>query len=159
MNASLATVPICAFAGCALAVAVGDVRALRIANRLVAAVAALFVVHAFNALDPGAVAAAGAVAALVLAAGFVLFHRGWLGGGDAKLLAASALWAGAAHLGTLLAVTALGGGALALALKAPIAAPLHAHWHRVAPDIAQPMPYGVAVAGGMIAVAARLLGG
>lgn len=31
---------------------------------------------------------------LLLACGIVMFSRGWLGGGDAKLLAAAALWIG-----------------------------------------------------------------
>src|ERR1700688_661636 len=35
---------------------------------------------------------------LVLAITFVFFLRGWVGGGDAKLAAATALWLGWAHL-------------------------------------------------------------
>ncbi len=48
---------------------------------------------------------------VVLVIGFAMFTRGWLGGGDAKLLAASALWMGSQQLlPFLLAVTVCGGG-------------------------------------------------
>ncbi len=47
---------------------------------------------------------------LLLACGIVMFSRGWLGGGDAKLLAAAALWIGFDNLFIyLLQVTMLGG--------------------------------------------------
>jgi len=54
--------------------------------------------------------------AVVLAAGAVLFAFNKLGGGDVKLLAAVALWAGFEHLPDLLMYVTLGGGALAVAL-------------------------------------------
>ena len=50
------------------------------------------------------------VAIAVLIVGFVLFNMGVMGGGDAKLLAASALWFGTAFtLPYLLAASVLGG--------------------------------------------------
>ena len=54
---------------------------------------------------------AGAAAA-VLAVVFVFFTRGWIGGGDAKLAAATALWLGFAHLADYLLYASLLGGAL-----------------------------------------------
>jgi prepilin peptidase CpaA len=46
----------------------------------------------------------------VLVAGFLMFTRGWIGGGDAKLLAAAALWLGFDNLlGFGLMVGVLGG--------------------------------------------------
>ncbi|MBX9925147.1 MAG: prepilin peptidase [Hyphomicrobiaceae bacterium] len=52
----------------------------------------------------------------VLAAGFAMFSRGWLGGGDAKLLAAASLWIGSQQLLMFLLTVTVCGGALCLAL-------------------------------------------
>jgi prepilin peptidase CpaA len=52
----------------------------------------------------------------VLAAGFVLFQFNIIGGGDAKLLAAVAIWTGAAAAIPFLLWTAVAGGVMALAL-------------------------------------------
>src|SRR6516164_5020144 len=50
-------------------------------------------------------------AAAILAAAFVCFAFGWIGGGDAKLAATSALWLGFGHLfDYLILVSILGGG-------------------------------------------------
>jgi prepilin peptidase CpaA len=58
---------------------------------------------------------AGAGAA-VLAVAFTCFAFGWIGGGDAKIAAAAALWFGFAHLLDYLVYASLFGGALTLAL-------------------------------------------
>jgi prepilin peptidase CpaA len=47
---------------------------------------------------------------------FILFALGWIGGGDAKLAAVTALWFGADHAGAYLIYTALLGGAVTLGL-------------------------------------------
>ena len=51
---------------------------------------------------------------LVLAVTFVCFSRGWIGGGDAKLAAATALWLGFEHLLEYFVVASLLGGALTI---------------------------------------------
>ena len=58
-----------------------------------------------------------ATSALVLAFGFGLFAAGYLGGGDAKLLAVTALWLGSGQLIEFLIVMALAGGVLAGVMK------------------------------------------
>lgn len=58
---------------------------------------------------------AGAGAA-VLAVAFLCFAFGWIGGGDAKIAAAAALWFGFAHLLDYLVYVSLFGGALTLLL-------------------------------------------
>jgi prepilin peptidase CpaA len=55
-----------------------------------------------------------AAAAIVLVAAFVCFARGWIGGGDAKLAAATALWLGFDHLLEYLLYASLFGGALTI---------------------------------------------
>jgi prepilin peptidase CpaA len=54
--------------------------------------------------------------AAVLMVGFVLFSCGWIGGGDAKLAAATALWFGFGHLVEYLIYSSLLGGVLTVAL-------------------------------------------
>ena len=54
--------------------------------------------------------------AAVLAVAFVCFAMGWVGGGDAKVAAAAALWFGFGHLLNYLVYASLFGGALTLLL-------------------------------------------
>ena len=63
-------------------------------------------------------------AALVLTVGFAFFSCGWIGGGDAKLAAAIALWLGFGHLLDYLVYASLLGGALTVALLQFRAMPL-----------------------------------
>jgi prepilin peptidase CpaA len=58
---------------------------------------------------------AGAAAAVLVVA-FVCFSCGWIGGGDAKLAAATVLWLGLGHLADYLVYASLLGGALTLLL-------------------------------------------
>jgi prepilin peptidase CpaA len=55
----------------------------------------------------------------VLVVGIFVFSLGWLGGGDVKLLASLALWAGPDYLLMLLLVTGIAGGAVAIAYILP----------------------------------------
>jgi prepilin peptidase CpaA len=57
-----------------------------------------------------------AAAAIVLVVAFICFAQGWIGGGDAKLAAATALWFGFDHLLDYLLYASLFGGALTIAL-------------------------------------------
>lgn len=52
--------------------------------------------------------------ALVLGLGTLLFVRGWMGGGDVKLLAASSLWFDLGHGWKMLVAVAIAGGLEAL---------------------------------------------
>jgi len=94
------------------------------------------------------------VGVFALAAG--MFALGWLGGGDAKLMAAAALWVGLRGLAPFAVYTAISGGVLAMALVA-----LRSHWLRPiavagpawARRLATPgeaAPYGVAIAVGAL---------
>src|SRR6187402_2263719 len=63
-------------------------------------------------------------AAAVLAVAFVFFARGWIGGGDAKLAAATALWLGFDQLMAYLVYASIFGGILTLLLLQIRAIPL-----------------------------------
>jgi prepilin peptidase CpaA len=54
---------------------------------------------------------------VMLISGFALFARGYIGGGDAKLMAAAGLWVGWSALLPFVLVTTLAGGALAIICK------------------------------------------
>jgi prepilin peptidase CpaA len=91
----------------------------------------------------------GAGAAMLLA-GILLFSLGWLGGGDAKLLAAASLWLGFDQLAMFLTYTAAFGGALALAILAYRGTPVSVFplpgWAARLHTKGEGMPYGVAIA-------------
>ncbi len=151
-----ATVLLSAVLAALLTAAWSDLRTRRIPNQIPALLALLYpLVFFFPAAAPqpwwgGLVAGAGL---LILGAG--LFALRALGGGDVKLLAAAALWAGPAHLLGMVLITGLAGGALTLPalLRHRLAAGLP-----VAPAAgqAETIPYGVAIAaGGLWAVLQR----
>jgi prepilin peptidase CpaA len=131
---------------------------MTISNRVSLALAAGFLVLAV-ASGMGAqdiLMHVGAGAAVLLVA-FGCFAMGWVGGGDAKVAAAAALWFGFAHLMNYLLYASLFGGALTLLLlqfrewPLPVSfagqrwlARLHAKENRV--------PYAIALAAGALMI-------
>lgn len=93
-----------------------DAREYRIPNPINLVIAALYPIHVLaseNPVDwPGAVM----TAAVVFAVGLGVFVFRIMGGGDVKLLAGAALWAGPAEVLPFLMVTALTGGVMALVM-------------------------------------------
>ncbi len=88
----------------------------------------------------------------ILLISFAMFARGWVGGGDAKLMAAAALWLGFGHLLPFLFWTAMLGGVLALALLTyrRVFPPLwlvSQPWAMRLHDPKEGIPYGIAIAG------------
>ena len=136
-----------------------DLRTMHIANGFSLAIAGLFVVWAGVELSAGRMSAATLAmaigcAVLVFAVGAAAFAVGALGGGDVKLLAAVSLFAGPARMVDFLAITAIAGGLMGLAIL--VGAPLRQ------PAVAGPLrarlrsglPYGPAIAVGGLWVAA-----
>src|SRR5690606_39209831 len=75
--------------------AASDLLTMRISNRLVLLVVAAFLVTALVVgLPPQLLAMHAAFALLILVIAFAFFAFGWIGGGDAKFAAATALWLG-----------------------------------------------------------------
>jgi len=96
-------------------------------------------------------------ALLVFAATFVMFACGWIGGGDAKLAAATALWLGFDQLLTYFVWASLFGGALTYLIIRFRALPLPSYlsrqewaWrlHRLDAGV----PYGIALAAAALMV-------
>jgi prepilin peptidase CpaA len=101
-----------------VAAAIGDVLNMRIPNWLNAATALSVVPMAVLAGMPLDVAQWHLLGgAVLLVFGFALFARGYIGGGDAKLMAAVGLWIGWSALLPFVIVTSLAGGALAILYK------------------------------------------
>jgi prepilin peptidase CpaA len=132
---------------CVLAAAVCDVRAFEIPDTL--SIVLLATALGYGLLTPGFgwvshIAAPAAFFAL----GLVLFARGWMGGGDIKLMTGIAAWSGLGGLVTVLLGTAIAGGVVTLVLilarkamagRDPARAPRVFHGDA-------PIPYAVAIA-------------
>ena len=96
-------------------------------------------------------------ACIVLVVAFAFFTRGWIGGGDAKLAAATALWLGFDHLLPYLIYASLFGGALTLLLIQFRLAPLPdvlagQEWVQRLHRKDGGVPYGIALAAAALAV-------
>jgi prepilin peptidase CpaA len=92
-----------------------------------------------------------AAGALILAIAFVCFARGWIGGGDAKLAAAIAMWFGFDYLLEYLVYASLFGGVLTALMIQFRLLPLPAALARQAwilrlHEKGAGVPYGVALA-------------
>ncbi len=132
---------------------VKDVTSYTIPNWISATLALAFVPLAILlGLSLGQIGLSVLVAFAVLLVGILLFALRWIGGGDAKLLAACSLWLGPSALLIFLLTTALLGGGLALgllALRNPLLVPLAQRlpaWTKRLLTPGGDVPYGVAIA-------------
>ncbi len=129
-----------------------DLFTMTISNRLSLALAGCF--FPLTVVTGMSLAAVGwhlAAAALVLVCAFICFWRGWIGGGDAKLAAATALWFGFEHLFDYMIHAALFGGVLTLLLlqfrKLPLPGALARQpWILRLHEKGGGVPYGIALA-------------
>lgn len=135
-----------------------DILTMTIPNRVPLALVVAFACLApFSGLGLAELGAHAAVAAVALLAGLVCFARGWVGGGDAKLVAATALWFGPAHAFEYALTGAVFGGALTLfiifARMMPLPAGLARQgWLARLHDSGSGVPYGVALAAAALTV-------
>src|ERR1700743_3568468 len=92
-----------------------DIFTMTISNRVSLALAAGFLVLAvMGGMPPTVILLHVAAGAVVLVVAFLCFAMGWMGGADAKVAAAAALWFGFAHLMNYLLYASLFGGGLSL---------------------------------------------
>ncbi|HET7674206.1 MAG TPA: prepilin peptidase [Gammaproteobacteria bacterium] len=138
-----------------------DLLTMTISNRLsLALVAAFFLLCIVTGTAPAEIGMHLAAGALVLAVAFGFFTQGWIGGGDAKLAAATALWFGFGYLFDYLIYAALFGGALTLLLiqfrKLPLPGPLARQpWILRLHEKNGGVPYGIALAAAAMLVYAK----
>jgi prepilin peptidase CpaA len=129
-----------------------DLLTMRISNKLVLLLVAVFAILAvIVGLSIEQIAMHVACALVVLAVGFALFAFGWIGGGDAKLAAATTLWLGFGLTLPYLVYAALLGGVLTLLILALRHLPLtpfiaRYRWLERLHDRKSGVPYGIALA-------------
>jgi prepilin peptidase CpaA len=135
-----------------------DLFTMTISNRLSLALAGgFFLLTLFTGMSLAAVGMHVAAGALVLAIAFIFFAQGWIGGGDAKLAAATALWFGFEHLMDYMLHAAIFGGMLTLLLlqfrKYPLPLFLIKQpWIQRLHEKGAGVPYGIALAASALLV-------
>ncbi len=139
---------------CAMALAAAtDLFTMTLPNRLSVVLAVgFFVVAPLVGLGWSDIGLHLGLALAALAITFAFFSFGWIGGGDAKLFAATCLWVGPGAILPYAVNTALLGGALTLLLifwrGLPLPALLTAQgWLLRLHDPKTGVPYGIALAG------------
>lgn len=160
----LVSLPLYVFPLCMLAAAISDVRKYIIPNTIsLVLIAAFFVTFAISGLGWDILFNHVAAGLGMLIIGLILWHpdlTGYLGGGDVKLLTASAFWLGWPAFGHALLYIALCGGVMALGFLITRAL---VRWFPRITLIIKPLarlaaiekpdlPYGVAIAAGSIYV-------
>jgi prepilin peptidase CpaA len=140
------------FPGAMALAAANDLFTMTVPNRLALALVAFFFVMApMVGLGWSDIGLHVALALAALAVTFALFSFGWIGGGDAKLFAATCLWLGPEALFTYSIYTALLGGALTLMLlfwrRLPLPVMLTSQgWLTRLHSPKEGVPYGIALA-------------
>ena len=158
MSLFLATALSLLFVGLVLTAALEDALSFTIPNWTSLALLVAFCPAALAVGMPGpAIALNAGIGAGALLIGMGMFALRWVGGGDAKLLAAVSLWLGWAAIPTFLIGTALAGGTLAMMLLSLRSAALRPlillgpRWVTRLADPGEGVPYGVAIAVGAFA--------
>jgi prepilin peptidase CpaA len=129
-----------------------DLFTMTISNRIALVLIGGFFALAFaSGMSPNDILSHVGAACTVLAVTFVFFARGWIGGGDAKLAAATALWLGFDHLTAYLLYASIFGGILTLAIIRFRIMPLPAwlaeqEWVKRLHRLDGGVPYGIALA-------------
>jgi prepilin peptidase CpaA len=154
------------FVMCLCYAIMSDFSRLIIPNWIIAILVSDFAILAAISMEPWPILVHVAVAAVVLVLFSAFFVVGWMAGGDVKLIAAVALWAGLESTGTFVLLMALLGSLLALALLA-----IKKHGHRASGLLADNRlfqrarclaehshcPYGVAIGAAALALCSSIL--
>jgi prepilin peptidase CpaA len=152
----LAFLCLCVFPGAMALAGSMDLITMTIPNRISLFLVAGFLAMApFVGLTPAEYLAHLATGAAMLAIGIFMFARGWIGGGDAKIFAAAALWFD--FLGDFTLLSAVAGGILTISLLVFRTLPLPSlartqdwlvHLHHPKTGV----PYGIAMAAAALMV-------
>ena len=140
------------FPGAMALAAATDLFTMTVPNRIsLVLVGAFFVVAPLAGLGGTDIGLHVALALAALGVTFIFFWFGWIGGGDAKLFAATCLWLGPAAMLTYSIYAALLGGGLTLLLLAWRGLPLPVllisqNWLARLHSTDEGVPYGIALA-------------
>jgi prepilin peptidase CpaA len=132
--------------------ALSDLFTMTISNRISIALVAIFLpLAAMVGLPWHSIVLHLACGGGVLVLTFAMFAFGWIGGGDAKLAAATAVWMGLDHLADYGVQVGLFGGVLTLSILVlrhfplPVSV-LHVGWLQRLHERESGVPYGIALA-------------
>lgn len=148
----LNTLPIVVFSAAMVFAGVRDLATMTIPNWLTLGLALAFFAFApLVAMPLAEVGVHSAVGFAALLVGMGFFGMGWIGGGDAKLVAAIILWVGWTQALPYLVVASLLGGALTLIILGFRTLPLpgilvRQNWLLRLHDRSEGVPYGIALA-------------
>lgn len=129
-----------------------DLFSMTISNRVsLILIAGFFVLAVMTGMPLAQIGMHIGAAAVVLVVTFIFFARGWIGGGDAKLAAATALWLGFEELPNYLIFASIFGGILTLAILRFRDMPLpsflaNQDWAKRLHRMDTGVPYGIALA-------------
>jgi prepilin peptidase CpaA len=129
-----------------------DLFTMTISNRIsLILVGGFSVLAVWSGMPLGQIGMHVAAGCAVLVVTFAFFARGWIGGGDAKLAAATALWLGFEQLLNYLTIASLLGGVLTLLIMRFRLMPLPAmlaeqEWAKRLHRMDAGVPYGIALA-------------
>jgi prepilin peptidase CpaA len=129
-----------------------DLLTMTISNRVsIALVGSFFVLAFWSGMPLADIGTHVGAAFAVLVVTFIFFARGWIGGGDAKLAAATALWLGFDQLLNYFIYASLFGGVLTLAIMRFRLMPLpgmlaNQEWAKRLHRMDAGVPYGIALA-------------
>jgi len=152
ISVSTAFIGSACLAAAAIWAGIMDLTTMKIRNEIV-----IFLFAVYAALAPLAgfnyaiIAISLLVALVVMVCFFIFFSFGWIGGGDAKLMAVIVLWLGADQTPLYLLTTTLLGGLLTLGILMFRMVPLPASlleisWVARLHSFEKGIPYGVAIA-------------
>jgi len=158
-----ATVAILAYVGLVFAAGVSDILTLTIPNRFSAAIVLLYPSYVLSSVHPVDWQGSFLIAFGAFVFAFVLYAFGFWGGGDAKLFAAAALWAGPGFILDFTLITMAAGGAITVFVLLQHTLP-HLYvsgffrFKEAIPKLrGEPIPYGAAIAVGALYGAFTLL--
>ena len=135
-----------------------DLFTMTISNRVtLILVGAFFALALWSGMSPNDMLSHVGAGFAVLAVGFVFFACGWIGGGDAKLAAAIALWFGFDHLMAYLLYASIFGGILTLVMMKFRLMPLPQalagkEWVKRLHQLDGGVPYGIALAAAALVI-------
>jgi prepilin peptidase CpaA len=135
-----------------------DLLTMTISNRVsLILIGGFFVLAAMSGMPLAEIGTHLGASAIVLVVAFVFFARGWIGGGDAKLATATALWLGFDQLLNYVILASLFGGLLTLIVMRFRLMPLpgalaNQEWAKRLHRMDSGVPYGIALALAALAI-------
>jgi len=139
-----------------IAAGVCDLFTMTISNKVsLALIAGFLLLAAISGMDLKTIGMHLLAGLAMLAISFTFFARGWIGGGDAKLFAATAIWMGWSNLLEYVLIASVLGGALTILMLSLHNLPMPGilakqYWLNRLHTLENGIPYGLALAAGGI---------